>query len=161
MVHRHDHGPRALHYGTPAAAFAAAGWLAFNLVLVAAAIARIRAIRYGAERRASVRFPVALRAHLDGVPCMAADLSLTGARLSAPSPLSQQPSTLLLEAPGRHVVLGCAARGRLDHPDGSQTVAVEFQPGQWSAIGALAHLLFNAGVGLDVVPEPVPIGAVA
>jgi cellulose synthase (UDP-forming) len=154
-------GRTPLHYGTPAAASAAAGWLAFNLVLVAAAIARIRAIRYGAERRASVRFPVALPARLDGVSCMATDLSLTGARLSAPSPLPQQPSTLVLEAPGRDVVLGCAVRGRFEQPDGSQTVAVEFQPGQWPAIGALTHLLFNAGVGLDVVTEPVPIRAVA
>jgi cellulose synthase (UDP-forming) len=154
-------GRTPLHYGTPVAAFAAAGWLAFNLVLVAAAIARIRSIRYGAERRASVRFPVALPAHLDGMACTATDLSMTGARLSAPSPLPQQPSTLVLEAPGRDVVLGCAVRTRLDQSDGSQIVAVEFQPGQWPAIGALTHLLFNAGVGLDVVPEPIPLGAVA
>jgi cellulose synthase/poly-beta-1,6-N-acetylglucosamine synthase-like glycosyltransferase len=154
-------GRTPLHYGTPAAAFAAAGWLAFNLVLVAAAIARIRSIRYGAERRASVRFPVALPARLDGTACTATDLSMTGARLSAPSPLPQQPSTLVLEAPGRDVVLGCAVRTRLDQPDGSQTVAVEFQPGQWPVIGALTHLLFNAGIGLDVVPEPLPLGAVA
>ena len=92
---------------------------------------------------------------------MATDLSLTGARVSAPSPLPQQPSTLVVEAPGRDVVLRCAMRARLDHPDGSQTVAVEFQPGQWPAIGALTHLLFNAGVGLEVVSEQVPIGAVA
>ena len=154
-------GRTPLHYGTPAAAFAAAGWLAFNLVLVAAAIARIRSIRYGAERRASVRFPVALPARLDGMACTATDLSMTGARLSAPSPLSQQPSTLVLEAPGRDVVLGCAVRTRLDQSDGSQIVAVEFQPGQWPAIGALTHLLFNAGIGLDVVREPIPLGAVA
>jgi cellulose synthase (UDP-forming) len=154
-------GRTPLHYGTTAAAFAAAGWLAFNLALVAAAIARIRAIRFGAERRASVRFPVALPARLDGVSCMATDLSLTGARVSAPSPLPQRPLTLVLEAPGRDVVLHCAVRAHLDHPDGSQTVAVEFQPEQWSAIVTLTHLLFNAGVGLEVVPETVPIGAVA
>ena len=139
----------------------AAGWLAFNLALVTAAIARIRAIRYGAERRASVRFPVSLPAQLDGVPCTATDLSLTGARISASSPFPGEPSTLVLEAPGRAVALGCAVRARIDHSDGSQTVAVEFQPGQWPAIGALTHLLFNAGVGLDVIPEPVPLGAVA
>jgi cellulose synthase (UDP-forming) len=154
-------GRTPLHYGVRAAAFAAAGWLAFNLVLVAAAIARIRAIRYGAERRASVRFPVTLPAQLDGVACTATDLSMTGARISAPSPLPAEPSTLVLEAPGRAVGLRCAVRARLDHPDGSQTVAVEFQPGQWPAISALTHLLFNTGVGLEVVPEPVPLGAVA
>jgi len=154
-------GRTPLHYGVRAAAFVAAGWLAFNLALVTAAIARIRAIRYGAERRASVRFPVSLPAQLDGASCTATDLSLTGARVSASSPLPGEPSTLVLEAPGRAVALGCAVRARIDHPDGSQTVAVEFQPGQWPAIGDLTHLLFNAGVGLEVVPEPVPLGAVA
>jgi cellulose synthase (UDP-forming) len=154
-------GRTPLHYGVRAAAFAAAGWLAFNLALVAAAIARIRAIRYGAERRASVRFPVSLPAQMDGVTCTATDLSLTGARVSAPSPLPGEPSTLVLDSPGRAVALRCAVRARFDHPDGSQTVAVEFQPGQWPAIGALTHLLFNAGVGLEVVPELVPLGAVA
>jgi cellulose synthase (UDP-forming) len=154
-------GRTPLQYGTTAAAVAAAGWLAFNLTLVAAAIARVRAIRYGAERRSSVRFPVSLPARLDGVSCTAKDLSLTGARVSAPSPLPSEPSTLVLEAPGRAVALRCALRARIDHPDGSHTVAVEFQPSQWPAIGALTHLLFNAGVGLEVVPEPVPMGAAA
>jgi cellulose synthase (UDP-forming) len=154
-------GRTPLHYGVRAAAFAAAGWLAFNLALVAAAIARIRSVRYGAERRASVRFPVSLPARLDGMACTATDLSLTGARISAPSPLPREPSELVLEAPGRDVALDCTVRARFDHPDGSQTVAVEFQPGQWPAIGALTHLLFNAGVGLEVVPELVPMGAVA
>ena len=154
-------GRTPLHYSVRAAAFAAAGWLAINLALVTAAIARIRAIRYGAERRASVRFPVSLPAQLDSASCTARDLSLTGARVSAPSPLPGEPSTLVLEAPGRAVALRCAVRARIDHPDGSQIVAVEFQPGQWPAIGELTHLLFNAGVGLDVVPEPVPLDAVA
>jgi cellulose synthase (UDP-forming) len=154
-------GRTPLRSGVPAAAFAAAGWLVFNLALVAAAIARIRAIRYGAERRASVRFPVSLAARLDGVSCVARDLSLTGARVSAPLPLPGEPSTLVLEAPGRDVALRCAVRARFDHPDGSQTVAVEFQPGQWPAVGTLTHLLFNAGVGLEVVPGPVSVAAVA
>jgi cellulose synthase (UDP-forming) len=154
-------GRTPLHYGTPAAAFAAAGWLAFNLALVAAAIARIRAIRYGAERRASVRFPVTLPARLDGVACMATDLSLTGGRISAPAPLPGEPSELVLQAPGRDVLLRCLVRSGVDHPDGRQTIGVEFQPGQWPAIATLTHLLFNAGVGLEVVPEPAPMRAVA
>jgi cellulose synthase (UDP-forming) len=154
-------GRTPLHYGVRAAAFAAAGWLAFNLVLVAAAIARIRAIRYGAERRASVRFAVALSARLDGVPCTATDLSMTGARISSPAPLPGEPSELVLETPGQDVLLRCLVRSRVDQPDGRQILGVEFQPGQWPAIGTLTHLLFNAGVGLEVVPEAVPTGAAA
>jgi cellulose synthase (UDP-forming) len=154
-------GRTPLHYGVRAATFAAAGWLAFNLVLVAAAIARIRSIRYGAERRASVRFAVALPARLDGVACTATDLSMTGARLSAPVPLPGEPSELVLETPGRDVPLRCLVRSRADQPDGGEAVGVEFQPGQWPAIGTLTHLLFNAGVGLEVVPEPVPTAVAA
>jgi PilZ domain len=130
-------------------------------MLVAAAIGRIRALRFGAERRGSVRFPVSLPAQLDGVPCMARDLSLTGARVTAPAPLPADPSRLVLEAPGRPVALRCVVRARIDNPDGTQTVAVEFQPGQWPTIGTLTHVLFNAGVGLDVVPEPVSEHAAA
>lgn len=154
-------GRTPLYYGTPAAAFAAAGWLAFNLVLVAVAIARIRSIRYGAERRASVRFAVTLPARLDGVACTATDLSMTGARISAPAPQPGDPSELVLQAPGRDVLLRCLVRSRVDHPDGRQIIGVEFRPGQWPAIATLTHLLFNAGVGLEVVPEPAPMCAVA
>jgi cellulose synthase (UDP-forming) len=152
-------GRTPLHYGVRAATFAAAGWLAFNLVLVAAAIARIRSIRYGAERRASVRFAVALPARLNGVPCTATDLSMTGARLSGPVPLPGEASELVLETPGRDVPLRCLVRSRARRPHGGEAVGIEFQAGQWPAIGTLTHLLFNAGVGLEVVPEPVPRAA--
>jgi cellulose synthase (UDP-forming) len=144
-------GRTPLHYGVPIAAFAACGWLVFNLVLLVAAVARIRTLRFGAERRASVRFAVTLPARLDGAPCVAEDLSLTGARISSPSPLPADPTSLVLEVPGRGVSLRCAARARLDHAGGGQTVTVEFEPEQWPAIGTLTHLLFNAGVGLEAV----------
>jgi cellulose synthase (UDP-forming) len=143
-----------LRYGNLAAAAAAAGWLAFNLLLTAAAIGRIRALRFGAERRASVRFQVRLEARLDGAACVAEDLSLTGARLSLPSGQPGGPAVLVLDAPGRAVALRCAVRSRVERPDGGMTVGVEFLPDQWPAIGMLTHLLFNAGVGLDVVEEP-------
>jgi hypothetical protein len=84
LVHCHHDGADAAAHGVRAGASAAAGWLAFNLVLVAAAIARIRSIRYGAERPASVRFPVTLPARLDGTACTATDLWMTGARISSP-----------------------------------------------------------------------------
>jgi cellulose synthase (UDP-forming) len=147
-------GRTPLHYGVAPAAYAAAGWLAFNLALLSTAIGRIRSMRFGVERRASVRFPVSLPARLDDVPCLATDLSLTGARLSVAGALPDEPSDLVLEAPGRTVTLRCAVRARFDEADRSQTVGVEFVAGQWPAIGTLTHLLFNAGVGLEVVPDP-------
>jgi len=43
---------------------------------------RVRAMNFGAERRASVRFQTELGGMLDGVPCRVEDLSLTGARVT-------------------------------------------------------------------------------
>jgi hypothetical protein len=88
---------------------------------------------------------------------------LTGARLAVPTTLPGEPSRLVLEAPGQTVTLRCAVRSRFDEADGGQTVGVEFLAGQWPAIGTLTHVLFNAGVGLEAVPEPerVLAGAVA
>jgi cellulose synthase (UDP-forming) len=148
-----------LHYGTPAAAWAAAGWLVFNLAVVLAAIGRIRRTRFGAERRAGVRFAVSLRARLDGVPCVARDLSLTGARVSAPVALPAAPAELVLQVSGQDVTLRCVERARFDQPDGGLSVGLEFLPNQWPAIGTLTHLLFNAGVSLEVRPEPVGAAA--
>jgi hypothetical protein len=67
----------------------------------------------------------------------------------------------VLEAPGRELELRCLVRPDLQEPDGRRAVGVEFQPGQWPALGALTHLLFNAGVGLEVAPAPAVLGAAA
>src|SRR5207244_8736362 len=53
-------GGTPTHYRVPAAADAAAGWLVLNLLFVGGAVRRMRSLRYGTERRASVRFPVSL-----------------------------------------------------------------------------------------------------
>jgi len=107
-----------LCYGVPAVAFGAAAWLLFNTAFVAAAVLRIRALRYGSERRASVRFAVALPGRLDGCQCVVEDLSLTGARVRAMTPLPSEsttrPATLVIDALGSlvHFPARCGTAGR-------------------------------------------------
>lgn len=71
-----------MRYGIPWTAHGAACWLSLNMVLLLAAIARIRSPRFAAERRASVRFAVHGEATVDGVPAQLQDLSLTGAAVT-------------------------------------------------------------------------------
>ncbi len=150
-------GRTPLHYGTRAVAVGAFIWLAFNTSFVAVAIARIRALRYGPERRASVRFAVSLTGRLDGRRCVIDDLSLTGARVRATTALSVEPTTLAVDTLGRGLTLECAIRGRSATEHG-EVIALAFRPGQSLELGRLTALLFNAGVGLEAAPADVLVG---
>jgi hypothetical protein len=150
-------GRTPLHYGTRAVAVGAFIWLAFNTSFVAVAIARIRALRYGPERRASVRFAVSLTGRLDGRRCVIDDLSLTGARVRATTALSVEPTTLAIDTLGRGLTLECAIRGRSATEHG-EVIALAFRPGQSLELGRLTALLFNAGVGLEAAPADVLVG---
>ena len=148
-----------LHYGVPAVAYGAAVWLCFNAAFVGAAIMRIRALRYGTERRASVRFAVTLPGRLNGHRCVVEDLSLTGARVRALMPLLEEPTTspatLVIDTLGFQVPLACEVRDRRT-AEGGEVVALAFVPGQTAARSVLTVLLFNAGVGLEAASEPLP-----
>ena len=61
-----------------------AGWSVLNLIIVSAAIRRIRESRFASERRASTRISVSGDAWLNGVPVKAADLSIGGAQVISP-----------------------------------------------------------------------------
>jgi cellulose synthase/poly-beta-1,6-N-acetylglucosamine synthase-like glycosyltransferase len=162
-------GRTPLRYGVPAVAYGAVAWLLFNVLFVGAAITRIRALRFGSERRASVRFAVSLPARLGGCRCVVEDLSLTGAKIRATTILPSKPTTLAIDALGHKLTLRCEVRGRVEDQAGGETVMLWFPPGQVSARSALTVLLFNAGIGLEAAPaeplagveEPVGAGAVA
>lgn len=77
-------GATPVQYTELGAMVATLGWLVLDAALVLLAIGRIRSLRYGPERRASVRFDVALEGELDGFAVEVLDVSLTGARLHAP-----------------------------------------------------------------------------
>lgn len=77
-------GVTPLHYGTRWAAEGAAAWLVVNMVVLVAAIRRIRSPRHASERRAAFRFTVAAAASIDGQAVQLQDVSLTGARIIGP-----------------------------------------------------------------------------
>ena len=78
-------GLTPLHYEVPWVAYGAAFWLAVSLAFLVAAIARIRSMKYGAQRRSSVRFATALNGTLDGIKCIIHNVSLTGTQISTSS----------------------------------------------------------------------------
>jgi cellulose synthase (UDP-forming) len=149
-------GRTPLRYGEFPLVAGAAVWLCINAVFVGVAVARIRALRYGAERRGSVRFAVSLTGRLDGRRCVVEDLSLTGARVRLTTPLAGQPSALAIDALGQELTLRCSMRKRWTTEHG-ETVTLAFDPGQSPALSRLTALLFNAGVGLE--EAPVEVGA--
>ncbi|GAB2816860.1 PilZ domain-containing protein [Lentzea nigeriaca] len=78
----------------PWLAHGAAIWVAVNAVILTAAVHRIRRQRFGAERRAAVRFERTGTITVDGALCQIRDVSLTGASIAAPD---------RLPAPGQQV----------------------------------------------------------
>jgi hypothetical protein len=117
-----------------------------NVGLVWLAIHRIRASRYAAERRSSVRFATDFAGRVDGIEAWVRDLSLTGARLEVPDAAVIAPSArLVVEAgAGRPIVLDGVARASWTDRAGRTMVGFEFAEGQYPARARLALALFGA-----------------
>ena len=75
-------GETPTRYLIPWAAYAAFGWLLFNVGLVMLAVRRVRNLRFAPERRASVRWETDLVGDIGIQSCRFVDLSLTGARIT-------------------------------------------------------------------------------
>jgi cellulose synthase (UDP-forming) len=136
-------------YGVPWAVNASMLWLAFNAFLVATAVARIRALRYAAERRSSVRFDTELDGFVSGLSVQVSDVSLTGAKAVGPDVPDAARHTLVLVFGEQRVRLRAVMRSR--RRDGARTVyGFEFVSGQLRVRAALALALFT----LRVLPSP-------
>ncbi|HET8629109.1 MAG TPA: glycosyltransferase [Thermomicrobiales bacterium] len=156
-------GLTPLRYAVPWAAYGAAFWLVVNLALTIYAIGRVRTLRYGAERRRSVRFATALPGLLAGSPCEVRDVSLTGARVVPPgtpagagaarrqADPSARPAPLALTIvlDGAQITLQAVVRSRVQLTTGQLQYGLEFCPGQEGKQARLALALFNA----QIVPE--------
>jgi cellulose synthase/poly-beta-1,6-N-acetylglucosamine synthase-like glycosyltransferase len=122
-----------------------------NLLLLTAAIARIRAVQYAGERRDSVRFDVQLGGEVDGAPCVVRDLSLTGALLRQSSFAHKAGHSVRFSVTiGTRRVALDAEIVRL-RPDGE--IALKFTDGQRKAVGRLILLLLNSPSAYDDLPE--------
>jgi len=133
-------------YAIPWAVHAAFVWMVVNVGLVWLAIHRVRASRYAAERRSSVRFATDFPGRVDGIETWVRDLSLTGARLEVPDAAVIAPTgRLVVEAGGgRPILLDGVARATWTDPAGRTMVGFEFVEGQYPARARLALALFGA-----------------
>ena len=150
-----------LRYEVPWSAYGALFWLVVNTALVMVAIFRVRAVRYAAERRASVRFSTALTGRLAGTQCHIHDVSLTGALVSLAGPdANRHPQDMLahsltIDLDGTILRLDAHIRSRRIDDAGRMRYGLEFRPGQDDEQARLALALFNA----QIVPEIVRAAA--
>lgn len=147
-----------LKYPDPLFAYGASFWVAFNLSMLLIAISRIRSVRYGPERRASVRFSTGLPAWLDLRPCVVHEVSLTGGQVSieggpAEAALNESREvhrlTVVLDS---HVLaLRAAIRWKRPGEDARTTLGLEFDD---SDLAAQAHL-YLAMLNGEIPKRPV------
>ena len=140
-------------YQVPWAAYGAFGWLVVNTVLLALAVRRIRDVRYGAERRAAVRFDVTGTAELDGRAGQLLDASPTGARLAldVDAPAAGDRVVLYVEAGNQQLHLAAVVRSARARDRGQTLVGLEFTEGQVQQKAALALALFRTGAEPQLV----------
>jgi cellulose synthase (UDP-forming) len=139
------------------AVLAAFGWLLCNAFLVTLAIARIRALRFAPERRASVRFDTVLPAVLGDLEAEVRDVSMTGARVITGFAVDPGTETnLTMFADETPVTLQAVVRSAWREPTGGVRHGLEFLPGQHAARAHLALALFHRRLRphLDVGPAP-------
>jgi cellulose synthase (UDP-forming) len=142
-----------VRYAVPWTAHGSAFWIAVNGATLAAAIHRIRAPRFAAERRAGVRFDLTGPATVDGTPAELRDVSLTGASLVLPAGTLAvgQVVTLALSLAGNELTVPAAVRSVTPaaRPPGELPVAqagVEFRDVPAPVVGTLALALFRTGI---------------
>lgn len=157
-------GRTPMQYREPWAAYGAAFWLVVNAVFVVVAMRRIRSQRFAGERRASVRFDIAMPGRLDGRDCRVDDISLTGARITiasageaAAAAWVDRPRARRLSIAFGAVTLELDATVRSVRIAGDEAVVgLEYTPGQDNTTARLALALF--GSQLIPVLEPSPTG---
>ena len=136
-------GTTPVQYTELGAMLATLGWLIADAALILVAIMRIRSLRYGPERRASVRFDVELEGELDGFAVEVLDVSLTGARLHAPviRALGERGSVALRF--GAETVELPATVRTVQASEAGWRLGVEFDPTAVGPLARLAILLFR------------------
>jgi cellulose synthase/poly-beta-1,6-N-acetylglucosamine synthase-like glycosyltransferase len=119
-------------------------WLGITLILVVAAIRRIRDLRFGTERRDAHRFPSALPTTMDGTPAQLFDVSLGGAQLRVWGTGAEVGEDVLLAitVPDRDEPVPFLATVRSRR--GPQH-RVQFVGRQWESLAELSSVAFGAG----------------
>jgi len=150
-------------YPEPWAVHLAFAWLVVNVGFLCVALARIRAMRFAPERRASVRFEAGYVGTLDAQPAEVRDLSLTGARLLVgPGPGVPAEALVGRSVADEVVALRVLVRSVRRTPDGRLEVGTEFADGQDPERARLALALFRTRelpAGEDDATDPTRVAA--
>jgi hypothetical protein len=150
-------GLTPVHYRTEWVAAAAVAWLVTNGVLLTLAVRRAQAERSAGERRACVRFKVALPGLLGDYHCDIVELSPLGATAVMPASLAREieigdVGDLSFDLGGR-LALGVEVRSLRLRPNLTLIAGLEFTSGQDRERALLALALFTARAPLDLVEE--------
>jgi len=150
-------GLTPVHYRVEWVAAAAVAWLVTNGVLLTLAVRRAQAERSAGERRACVRFNVALPSLLGDYHCDVVDLSPLGATAVMPASLAREieigdVGDLSFDLGGR-LALGVEVRSLRLRPNLTLVAGLEFTPGQDRERALLALALFTVRAPLDLVEE--------
>lgn len=146
-----------LFTGTPLgwASYAAWAWLMADVVILARAIGRVRDLRFGGERRASVRFETSFAATFGGIVCDVLDVSLRGAGLRVAGPVDLGAGQLVLGADGRALEIAVTVRSARTDEAGGTVIGLEYLPDQNQVRARLALALFDTNVVAARAGEPV------
>jgi len=149
-------GLTPLTYQIPWVAHGAAFWLAVNAFILAAAIRRIRHQRFGAERRAAVRFDLTDPVYVDDTVCRLRDISLSGLRVDAPGGMlgTDRCVRVRLDLGGGTFALPAVVRSVGRGP--WATAGLEFADLTPEDEAVLALALFRTGNAPTVVPGDLP-----
>ncbi|HJP72249.1 MAG TPA: cellulose synthase catalytic subunit [Candidatus Limnocylindria bacterium] len=147
-----------ISYDSEWAALGAFGWLSVNVALVWIAIRRIRSLRFATQRRSAVRFAVDLPGWIDGQEAAVLDVSVGGTLIATLEPLVDRDTHLVsFGLPGVAASLWARIRSTRRAPSGEYHYALEFEPGQYAARGALARTIFAGRYPVaGTVPTPWP-----
>ena len=146
-------GRTPTRYDVPWAAYATAGWLVFNVVLLVQAMRRVRSLRFAGERRASHRFATVLAGDIDGVSCEIHDLSLTGAQITVGGLSDAHVHVLTVAIDGDEIILQAVSRSAR-RSGGRTVVGIEFLPGQDAMRARLSLGLFQTRLALTELRQP-------
>jgi cellulose synthase (UDP-forming) len=146
-------------YASRSAALLSLCWLALTLFVLTVAAVRIRALRFGVERRDGSRHPVAVPAVLGGLPAHVTDLSLGGAQVELTGmaddrgpDVGDEAAIELLLPHGQSATLACTVRS------GSGVVRrVRFADNQWRQVALIAAALFEVRLHDEVAAVSVHV----
>jgi len=133
-----------IRYESEWAAIGAFGWLVVNATLVWIAVRRVESLRFAAERRSAVRFAIDVPGSIDGMEASVLDASVGGALVATEGELPMRQAHLLsFELPHGITSLWARVRSSRRAASGEHHHALEFEPGQFAARGALARAIFD------------------